>query len=561
MGIDDLSLLHCVALTLATSSGAYWWIKRYESDPGAELPLSILLVYAPLLLSLPLINHIPNVAVALLAIFGSYFSLILLYTTVYRLSPFHPLARYPGPFPAKLSKFWAIHVARSGKEHLYLKALHERYGDFVRIGPNELLIRDPTAIDSILGSDGLPKGPWWDNRPHDPAGAPLVGIRNTVEHSRRRKLWSRAFANQALKDYEEPAAKASKQLVERIQRMVQQREGGGNGQGALLDLAAWMTYFATDFMGTIVFGDNFGLVEDGGDSNGVLQLLKSGQDGIAIFAHVSWTLMFHKIFPSVRETAVLMQKFVVKNVKSRVAIGVGKKDLFYHLRDEEQLEKIRPSLAELTSDSILAVRAGSDKTALVLTALFYYLLRHPSAYKRLQDEVDSVFQRGEEPVDSAKLSEMAWLNACINETVRLQPPIADGTQRMVVRGSGPKVLGENVIPEQTTVFVHTYSIHRDPRNFSSPDSFLPERWLGTDAAITAHNLTAFFPFSYGPYNCVGKNLALLEIRMAVASLVQKFNFQPESEGKKPGVETWEGGLRDFYVLRKGPLWVEVVSRK
>lgn len=57
--------------------------------------------------------------------------------------------------------------------------------------------------------------------------------------------------------------------------------------------------------------------------------------------------------------------------------------------------------------------AGSDTTSTVLAALLYYLLLNPGAYERLEEEIDSTFTRGEEPLDMMKLSHLEWLNGCM----------------------------------------------------------------------------------------------------------------------------------------------------
>ena len=115
-----------------------------------------------------------------------------------------------------------------------------------------------------------------------------------------------------------------------------------------------------------------------------------------------------------------------------------------------------------------------------------------------------------------------------------------------------------IIPEETQLVLHTYSIHRDPRNFHSPEMFLPERWFSTGAPAGEHKVAAFFPFSYGPTNCAGKNLAMMEMRMLLCWVLRRFRFS-----KAPGVnyEEWEGKILDWFVVHQDPLLVNVSPRE
>ena len=115
-----------------------------------------------------------------------------------------------------------------------------------------------------------------------------------------------------------------------------------------------------------------------------------------------------------------------------------------------------------------------------------------------------------------------------------------------------------VIPEQTQVALHTYSIHRDPKNFHSPEVFLPERWFSTGAPPGEHNQIAFFPFSYGQANCVGKNLALLEMRTLLCWVLLRFRIS-----KAPGMnyEEWEGKILDWFVVHQDPMLIQITPRE
>jgi hypothetical protein len=80
--------------------------------------------------------------------------------TLYRLSPFHPLAKYPGPVLARVSRLWATYTAIQGHQHIVSHELFELYGDVVRTGPDHLIIRDASAIPVVLGTKaGWSRGP------------------------------------------------------------------------------------------------------------------------------------------------------------------------------------------------------------------------------------------------------------------------------------------------------------------------------------------------------------------------------------------------------------------
>lgn len=75
-----------------------------------------------------------NVMIVAAEVLTLYLSILSVSIVAYRLSPFHPLARYPGPILCKISMFWLAKVAWRGKEHIYHQELHERYGEIIRIG-------------------------------------------------------------------------------------------------------------------------------------------------------------------------------------------------------------------------------------------------------------------------------------------------------------------------------------------------------------------------------------------------------------------------------------------
>jgi hypothetical protein len=93
----------------------------------------------PTLLSIPISYHVGYTLFSIPLAFASYSGFLVFFTVLYRLSPLHPLAKYPGPIIAKTSKWWGAYVGFRGDLHLYYKSLHDRYGDVVRVGEHAFL--------------------------------------------------------------------------------------------------------------------------------------------------------------------------------------------------------------------------------------------------------------------------------------------------------------------------------------------------------------------------------------------------------------------------------------
>ncbi|KAL6308816.1 high nitrogen upregulated cytochrome P450 monooxygenase 2 [Sparassis latifolia] len=536
-------------LTLCGSAIVVYLIfKRYEPiDFSVHLPLLVI----PPTLALPLLlQHLAPLQAVFIS-FSVYYATIVLSVVIYRLSPFHPLARYPGPLLLKISKFPMGWVTFQGRTHTHGRALHKRYGDIVRIGPNEVSIRDTAAVVPLMGSLGLPRSSEWAGRTMYPQIRSLISTSNLAEHAARRKPWNRAFNSTALKGYEEIIARRATQFVEGVAR--QQR----------VDLGTWFGWFTFDFMSDMAFGGGSEMMRDGDDAS-IWGQLVSGLKWAAVLGQVPWLSMYARSVPGVGESWKKMRAFGIRRASLRVKNGSHSRDLFHYLNNEDGKAEAQPPFAHVISDGSLAVIAGSDTTSGVLTSLFFCLLSHPEAYANLQAEVDKLYPPGENALDTKHHGDMAFLNAVLNEAMRLYPAVPSGSQRTTGKGHGGKFIGPYYLPEETNASIHTWSVHRDARNFSKPDTFWPERWLiAEDPALQAqtpgfvHNPSAFLAFSFGPANCVGKNLALQEMRMLVCLIMQRLTLRLQT-GFDP--QTYDDSVREVVVCQKGKLPVLVERR-
>ncbi|KAI0344473.1 cytochrome P450 [Trametopsis cervina] len=546
--IFKLSTMDTLAVTVGVALGAHAIFKHWEP---LYIPIVIgLLVVLPAALSAPLVAQL-GILQGIACTFSIFWGTLVSSIVLYRISPFHPLAGYPGPIQAKISKMWMAWIVSQGKQHLYIERLHGLYGDIVRIGPNEVSIRDVSAILPLMGPQGWPKGPMWPGRTfHNPQPG-IIGFRDQTEHARRRRIWNRALNTTALKDHEPTIAKRVDQLVEVL-----------GSQKGTVDLAQWLSFFTYDYMCDIVFGGGSEMLRDG-DKDGLWQNMKDGLDISQIYENIPWLSYYTRYIPGTARELKRFRAVCYERAERRYHAGATVKDLFYYLSNEGNVDKDTLPRSTVVSEGVIAVIAGSDTTSSALSNAFWSLLRHPECYKRLQAEVDHYYPPGEDALNPQHHAKMVYLDAVLNEVLRLYPVVPSGSQRSNAVGAPGKAFGPYYVPQGNQARIHFWSVQRDPRNFSNPETFYPERWLIAEGIQESseglvHNPNAFIPFSIGPANCAGKNLALQEMRMVMCHTMQKLNLQFESGWKSLD---WAQSLQDRLVYRTGRLPVIIRRRR
>ncbi|KAK7445715.1 hypothetical protein VKT23_014710 [Stygiomarasmius scandens] len=526
--------LPLAALALGLGNHLYW--KRYERESTTLMLVFTSLLPQPVILAL--VTSSFNLKGILVSC--AYFTLSLLASIlVYRLSPFHPLADVPGPVVARITKLWSFYIASTGNMPRVLKRLHDKYGSIVRIGPNEISIVDSEAVEAVYGQNGLPKGKFYSIRtdPHNPTNLLFM---TGPPHARRRQRWNRALGMEAVKYYEEVISRQTNKLLDKLQEELSAGE---------IDISRKFGHFTFDIMGEVSFGQKFETLKTN-DSHRYVQSVLDFSEKVNVLAWLPWAFHVMGLIPSIAKARGRLVAFSRECAGLRVTSGASVKDIWYHLMDEADREQEKPSIPEVVADGILAIIAGSDTSASAMASVIWFVLRHPECYQILQKEVDAIFADGENFLDSSRHKELSYLSACISEALRLHPPNATNGPREVPYGSGGRTILGRYLPEGTQVLVPPYVVHRNPKNFSSPEKFLPSRWMRNLDANFVHKPEAFIPFSYGPASCVGRALALKEMLFALSSLFFKFELQ-----FAPGFdyEGWERTRKDYFISPSGPL--------
>lgn len=184
------------------------------------------------------------------------------------------------------------------------------------------------------------------------------------------------------------------------------------------------------------------------------------------------------------------------------------------------------------------IQTGGTTISAALSAIFFYLSRHPAVYARLAAEIRTMFTSGSAILTGPQLNGSKYLRAVIDESMRISPPFL-GTFWREPHASyrEPFVVDGHVIPPGTIVGVSPYCVMHNEAYFPEPFAFRPERWLGPEAEQSSVAISdaeaeqerstmraAFAPFALGETGCLGKAMAYQEMSLVVAKTLWYFDF-------------------------------------
>ncbi|KAI1760134.1 cytochrome P450 [Hypoxylon sp. FL1150] len=477
----------------------------------------------------------------------AFFIPFFISVTSYRLSE-HALRDFPGPLLAATSKLWHVYHMLRTKNHILLGDLQTRYGDFVRTGPQELTIIHPDVL-GVIGGHGSPciKAPVYDIQ------RPLVSL-NTIRtkegYAPRRRRWDDALglSSSYIPDKEARTRHFASLLVKQIQA----------SSTRPINVTTWFSHFAFDVMTDLAFGRSFDLIqnlEPASKLHHAPALLSRGIGLLRFFMPAPWIgvlcVKAAPYIPIISREWNNAQKWAADMCDVRLEQGDAKhrQDAFSRFtisarrdKDEESLDRLA-----LYGDTFTFAVAGSHTTAAVLTMLFYELARRPELQERVREEATEAGV-----TETADNMAIAWdklplLDGCINEALRLYPALPTAGLRQTV--DKPVKVGDTWIPPQTVVVAPRWLIGRLESAFEQAQDFVPERW--TTKPYMVKNPLAFSPFANGRHTCPGKQLGLLEVRMAAAMILANFEFSldPRPENQTRVVDD----LQDAFTANPGKL--------
>jgi cytochrome P450 len=195
----------------------------------------------------------------------------------------------------------------------------------------------------------------------------------------------------------------------------------------------------------------------------------------------------------------------------------GGTDFVSMLRAARDEDGSAMSEKQLRDEVVTLILAGHETTALALSWTWLLLSRHPIVALRLHDELGQVLGGRSPTIDD--IPKLKLTSNIIHEALRLYPP-AWSTGRLAI---APCDLGEYRVEPGQQLWIPIWAVHRDPRFYSHPEVFDPDRWSG-DLMKTLPRF-AYMPFGGGPRLCIGQGFAMIEAVLLLATFAQRFKIE------------------------------------
>ncbi|KAI0277356.1 putative cytochrome P450 [Russula aff. rugulosa BPL654] len=449
---------------------------------------------------------------------------------------FHPLSRFPGPPGAACTKLWLAYMIFVRRVSLptLREELHQKYGDIIRIAPNELHFAKPTAYDEIYNSQNK-----WDKdykfyRSFNTDEAFFTQT-EYLESKHRRALFSNMFSRRAISDIQH----LIRDQLDRFCDLLKEQNAAGKSSNLYLGFQCFAADVITNFLfatcfDQLSFPDFQGDIVKGVDMS--LPVITLGMFS-AVFTWVVYYFppsILMLLAPSLKGLVVFrraLESQVKKVLQNPELLDDAPHRVIYNelLNPETNKGLPPPTVSRLCHDAQTLFAAGSHTTGTTLMTGTFYVLRNPEAQQRLVDELHTVWPVLDQAPSYEQLEKLPFLvnaficqiyefalrmeqTAVIKEALRISTAVPAGLPRIV-----PHL--------QTIVSQSPLFLSFSEEIFARPHEFLPDRWLQPESKSLENYLVVF---SKGPRSCLGINLAYWELYLAFAYLFRRFDLREDS---------------------------------
>lgn len=319
------------------------------------------------------------------------------------------------------------------------------------------------------------------------------------------------------------------------------RAAGRWRDGERMDLHAETSRLTLSIVVATLFGADLSAEEERAVAGALGEVLAQYARAFSPFLRLTERLPLPANRRFARATAVF-DAVVYRLIDRRRSEGATGGDLLSRLLRAQDEDGSMTS-AQVRDQAITLFLAGHETTSNALSWAWYLIARNPDAEARLHAEVDGV-DLG--PGGADDVGRLPFAAAVLDEAMRLYPP-AWAIGRRTTR---PHAAGAYELPAGAVAIVSPWLLHRDPRWWPQPRSFVPERWLEPDRDRPR---AAYLPFGAGPRMCVGEPFARLEAVLLLARVARRWRFETEAEvGLQPAITLRPRGGMQVRALARVP---------
>lgn len=348
---------------------------------------------------------------------------------------------------------------------------------------------------------------------------------------RQRRLAQPAFHRQRISSYGDV-------MVEYTQRMMASWQAG-----EVRDIHRDMMRLTLEIVVKTLFN-----ADVSGDADRVGQVLSQIVKPFASQATLKWIADNRLPTPAHRSfnrAAKEIDEIVYRIIAERRGSSHDHGDLLSMLLAAHDDDGSQMSNRQLRDEVMTLFLAGHETTALTLSWSWYLLARNPVAEQKFHEELDEVLA-GELPT-ATDLPRLKFTEMIAKESMRLYPP-AYGVGREAIEDCE---IGGFRIPRKSQLFMFQWVTQRDPRFFSEPEKFRPERWTPDFASSLPKY--AYFPFGGGPRACIGNYFAMMEVVLLLATIGRQFRFslrEDQPVGILPAMSLRPRGAMEMVVQKR-----------
>ncbi|XP_071648745.1 cytochrome P450 9e2-like isoform X3 [Temnothorax longispinosus] len=264
------------------------------------------------------------------------------------------------------------------------------------------------------------------------------------------------------------------------------------------------------------------------------------------------------LFPA---TSEFFKKIVGETIRAREEQGIVRPDMIHLLmqaRDKEGAGVYKMTLDDIVSQAFIFFFAGFETSAALMCFVAHELAVNRDIQDRLREEVQQHLAEGNGEISYESLSKMSYMDMVISETLRKYPPMILTDRLCAKRYELPPSRSgcRNAIVEPNNVLmIFIHGLHRDPEYFPNPDKFDPERFSEENKdKILPYT---YLPFGHGPRKCIGNRFVLMEAKILITHLLQKFTVKTTEKTVEPIVYT----KKEFALQPVGGFWIGLEKRE